>query len=511
MDDYWNDVFRHLGEWNRLASVHQLPREVLSMVFQSLVDDHIAKNPVWPYAWVSILSVCKYWYEIAMDSPRLWTFITIVDDECREILLERSRNAPLSFYIHLASSDDDESGLWYLDRTREYFSGTTSNVTRLCRYLTEDPYSAASLDALQLVSDGLSPSLTLPLAHQITFPVLSRLNVTGMSGELLASLSCPVLRHLELCTPGYRLPTQRLLELLVNLPLVETLTTSQSLHGPTATLERGAVTLPRLACLCIRELDEKPIVTLLEALVIPENAAVISSARTVSDDLMGMHIMSALQNNLSVRIRTDQPMHPTRYAQLYIDARDFVVRFLEKDTGLACPPGPPWEPIELPRRQFECYVEREFGMRLLPPSVLASLSSLLRAFGPLKELRALHIRVTKGQKLWKMAEAFKLMINLERLTLDVASNESVKDVLCGEEGAEDNVGPFFPRLSYLSVDIKAEIDVGEVCNIVQRRQEAPGITPLSGLHLCHWNGEDAELFERLQVLVPTFMHHPFRR
>ncbi|KAF4568522.1 hypothetical protein EYR36_010534 [Pleurotus pulmonarius] len=92
-----NDEIRSLEEYknNRCLPVSKLPPEVLSTIFESLTSD--SEDYFKPYSnLLSATQVCRLWRQVALDSPRVWTFIYCsAPPRLVDLFLERSKAAPL--------------------------------------------------------------------------------------------------------------------------------------------------------------------------------------------------------------------------------------------------------------------------------------------------------------------------------------------------------------------------------------------------------------------------------
>lgn len=90
---------------NQLAPIARLPPEVLGEVFLTFVRTFVQENystyqsyPRYdgPH-WLVITAVCRYWHQVALQTPRIWSFILLRhrDLEPVSLFLERSGRVPL--------------------------------------------------------------------------------------------------------------------------------------------------------------------------------------------------------------------------------------------------------------------------------------------------------------------------------------------------------------------------------------------------------------------------------
>ncbi|KAJ3501213.1 hypothetical protein NMY22_g19002 [Coprinellus aureogranulatus] len=82
---------------NALAFPNRLPVEVICQIFIACRDqDALKEDPREQLAWMAVMHVCRYWREIAIAHPPLWSNIAFVyGPEFTRLMLARSRNVPL--------------------------------------------------------------------------------------------------------------------------------------------------------------------------------------------------------------------------------------------------------------------------------------------------------------------------------------------------------------------------------------------------------------------------------
>ncbi|GJE94039.1 F-box protein [Phanerochaete sordida] len=89
-----------------------LPPELLGRIFEEHIQlckddwDHEASpepqppscySQIGPYTWIRATHVCRYWRDVALANPLLWSHIVLANrPDCIETLLERSQQVPLS-------------------------------------------------------------------------------------------------------------------------------------------------------------------------------------------------------------------------------------------------------------------------------------------------------------------------------------------------------------------------------------------------------------------------------
>ncbi|KAK7691154.1 hypothetical protein QCA50_006257 [Cerrena zonata] len=82
---------------NGLLPISKLLPELLAEIFIVFARNPMRWNPVTgPYSWIAVTHVCSYWREIALNTPRLWSYIFLGLPKTVNLFLERSRQAPLT-------------------------------------------------------------------------------------------------------------------------------------------------------------------------------------------------------------------------------------------------------------------------------------------------------------------------------------------------------------------------------------------------------------------------------
>ncbi|KAG5219464.1 hypothetical protein IMY05_C4887000200 [Salix suchowensis] len=104
-----NNEIRSLEEYrnNRYLPVSKLPPDVLSTIFESIamtIEDDLE-----PYSdLLSATQVCRLWRQVALDSPRIWSFMYCsATPRLVDLFLDRSKSAPL----HLLGSSSGDNVL----------------------------------------------------------------------------------------------------------------------------------------------------------------------------------------------------------------------------------------------------------------------------------------------------------------------------------------------------------------------------------------------------------------
>lgn len=196
---------------NHTAPVHRIPDELLVDIFLRLKLD----SGCFLKEWLKVAVVCKRWRETALNAPILWSTICCDDRNMGGELntvpmcLQRSRQAPLSVYIHP----------YYADRAMRALDGHEWRVARLYIYSFSaermlarfvDGFSRmTSIEVLDLAAEALQPisqqvpsadptiSLLAVQAHR-----LQRITIANLSLRTLNGLND--LKHLDVQSSNFR-------------------------------------------------------------------------------------------------------------------------------------------------------------------------------------------------------------------------------------------------------------------------------------------------------------------
>ena len=113
-------VKKHINTRNPAA--YLLP-DILSEIFQIVVNDwrsigELDGKEYLSYYWLTLTHVCSHWRTTAIRTSILWTNITLHKYKVANLLLGRSRDAPLSIlcWYDLFTEIENEQQRWILDR-----------------------------------------------------------------------------------------------------------------------------------------------------------------------------------------------------------------------------------------------------------------------------------------------------------------------------------------------------------------------------------------------------------
>ncbi|OCH93811.1 hypothetical protein OBBRIDRAFT_823850, partial [Obba rivulosa] len=101
--------------WNTLSPISRLPTELLAEVFILHARDRglhalyykkygmVLAGAEKRYTWIRVAQVCRHWRAVALNCPRLWNHIYVTSPKWMEMLLPRTRKAPLSVEVDTVS------------------------------------------------------------------------------------------------------------------------------------------------------------------------------------------------------------------------------------------------------------------------------------------------------------------------------------------------------------------------------------------------------------------------
>ncbi|CDO73332.1 hypothetical protein BN946_scf185008.g95 [Trametes cinnabarina] len=180
---------------NRLSPIARLPPEILSEVF-ALISMHYYEQswryqhgPLHVYKWLAVAHVCRAWRSIALDTPRLWSNIIITRPEVDEVVLARSKKAPLRLSAHIYHQDDPRATILQtiMEDAARLKEVQLTGPARALQVLTSRWTNRADL------LEGLSLNSSFRLFEHTTFHSSPPLSSNIFSHHF------PKLRHLTIC------------------------------------------------------------------------------------------------------------------------------------------------------------------------------------------------------------------------------------------------------------------------------------------------------------------------
>jgi hypothetical protein len=227
---------------NTLVAIDNFPDEILVEIFWLLAlsvrPDLVPVGDIRPktgISWLAVSKVCRRWRNIALWTPKLYSFVDGRDITITRVFLRRSSNVPVD--VHLQS--DAKSGPQ--DETMSVIKPHFFRVRELhCRlrfqillsvlaHLSSVP--APVLESLHLKQSsvrrilGLNETIVIPEIFNGKTPALRRLHLANVSIPWTSPIYTGLTDlHLHLQHPSAAPPIDTFLRVLENCPLLETLT-----------------------------------------------------------------------------------------------------------------------------------------------------------------------------------------------------------------------------------------------------------------------------------------------
>ena len=223
--DHANAITMLKHRLNAMTKISRLPSELLSEIFVCCAQDYFKsytdhKTHYSYYShhrgvpeWVRVAHICHAWREIALSTPRLWSFVPVTQRSIAEQLLLRSKKAPLSIAAtHLGYNTDRKKVLETvfseeMHRMRELFiSGPSAQVYELCAKLTEPANMLCTL-ALSDGGDNYTQSSSDLIPQNLFNSQLPRLRCLEIRRLVMRwdnPLLCSALTNLVIIQNSYR-------------------------------------------------------------------------------------------------------------------------------------------------------------------------------------------------------------------------------------------------------------------------------------------------------------------
>ena len=115
IEAYTQNIINLKRRLNTLTHIGRLPAEIIAEIFVVIARDayECAHRDIGPSSrrislpWIRVTHVCHSWREAALSTPRMWSFICVTRKRTVNVLLERSKQAPLSISAAPASLNDE--------------------------------------------------------------------------------------------------------------------------------------------------------------------------------------------------------------------------------------------------------------------------------------------------------------------------------------------------------------------------------------------------------------------
>ncbi|KAJ8508610.1 hypothetical protein ONZ45_g9134 [Pleurotus djamor] len=228
--DYQEAIHKLKTARNTHSRISQLPLEVLALIFQYTQQPiHLRRRKV--HGWVTVLLVCRAWYQLALDTPRLWSQITLSEKSNEALLITRSKSTLLQVAVNIIGV---EAGvietLAAIVKSETYrvrhLKVESENDAEILAFLEASSCtSAPNLQRLDLCNDFCVDSQNQESMHQLTWDLPSLCHLTIV--RLPPPSPFPIFRNLTeliIQTPqgsNDRLGVASVIQMLSQLPLLE--------------------------------------------------------------------------------------------------------------------------------------------------------------------------------------------------------------------------------------------------------------------------------------------------
>jgi hypothetical protein len=227
---------------NTLAAVDNLPDELLVEIFTALAfivrppfGQMGETGPSAGISWLAVAKVCRRWRNIALWTPKLYSFIDARSVAITRIFLRRSNNVPVNVYMESEASSVDVHGTMteikpHFSRVKELgFRARYQSLLVLASHIGSLP--APMLESLHL--EQITVRRILALHEAIVIPQIFNGHTPALRRLYLALISIPWTSpifsgltelHLLLQHSSTSPSIDTFLQVLENCPLLETLT-----------------------------------------------------------------------------------------------------------------------------------------------------------------------------------------------------------------------------------------------------------------------------------------------
>ncbi|KAL1940232.1 hypothetical protein VTO73DRAFT_9184 [Trametes versicolor] len=309
-----------------VTSSNSLSPEILALIFGSTVGAVPALNS----HLIRVTHVCRYWRDVALHTPALWTHIALLHPDAINAFLERSQALPLSIHLHMNPRPNPASpeGI-HTDALRALLTGFSRTLSLKINHLSSEGYDlvmkriargAPKLEVLSIAKRTIGTGSMLDHAPD-DVDGLPRLRSLKLRGEPLPWLPTwpNALTEIDLVSAVHDAPA--LLDLLERSPALEHVTIRGFFNAVVAD-DPHEVTLAHLKTLRLHSFSIPGIATLLPSLDLPSQHTNISLGDPKSRggafaDLIPMHDESdplpwaALRGLKRVQLKWDQHEYQT--------------------------------------------------------------------------------------------------------------------------------------------------------------------------------------------------------
>ncbi len=224
---------------NRFDPISSLPPEIMTNIFSFVRD-----ASTHPLHWIKITHVCRYWREVALHAPGLWSRPPLANLPWTVEMLARSKQVNITF-----ESDSQKYYTGQYEGYREAFKhaariryiildfSTSTSEEWLNSVMDNLPISAPRLETLLIDIQPLREGYFIQRDALVNVPNLRRLSLTGCGPNWDAHW-LPQITHLKLCNIAIpeQLTMSRLITALEKMSNLESLILFDSCHSARGTV-----------------------------------------------------------------------------------------------------------------------------------------------------------------------------------------------------------------------------------------------------------------------------------
>ncbi|KAL1940245.1 hypothetical protein VTO73DRAFT_9197 [Trametes versicolor] len=262
---------------DRVISPSTLPPELLQLIFEHTIDT-VDTGPEANARLVEITHVCRYWRDVALHTPTLWTHIAVSNLDAVKTFLKRSQDLPLYSFIHttpeaLANpkhvfNQVFQAYLTQYGRTYHFKASVTQShaFDFVMRRIAST--RAPLLEKVDIERLPPRETFNIPASRPAEFDGVPRLRYLKLFGEFLPWLPKGPNALTEINLDSALHDVYTLVSLLGRSPFLERVTIS-GWFNPRGTRDARRVTLTRIKSLRVESYPIRGIAALLPSLILP--------------------------------------------------------------------------------------------------------------------------------------------------------------------------------------------------------------------------------------------------
>ncbi|KAK7681446.1 hypothetical protein QCA50_015538 [Cerrena zonata] len=315
--------------------LHILP-EILAKCFGHAQD--LSKDAGSPYSWLHFMQVCRYWHDVAIQNPLLWSYIdfSTYPPHIVELLLNRSGAVPLTIVtrrpgydapasrIRVLNESETKLILSHIHRIQHLMLHVTHSIREMLISTYTKVFSAPLLRSLSIrsLTDNHEELQYGPLPFQLHSPNLTTLELFYFGYTYMIPSFQPQLRSLIIQSPEFA-SVARMIDNLQDMPALELLeiwgVASDRFIPVTTDIGGRRLRLDRLKSLAVSgrvEMDE-----LLTRVIAPSTGITISFRIQEQNDLVNRDRILAILDAASTLSRCGSRFsHESNYDRTFRSA-----------------------------------------------------------------------------------------------------------------------------------------------------------------------------------------------